>query len=233
MLELLLDTRIPFVVNGETIDVRLLVGDVSALMADDALQAEALTQLSPFRREKALAIKHPRGRAQSIGASLLLDALLAEQGLHERDMNYVVGEHGKPELEVKSEQFTLPFNLSHSGSMAAAAMVEMRDKRLEMRDSFLGLDIQRITRYRPELVRRFFSAADRQLLAAAPDESSRERLFAQRWCRAEAYAKATGLGLQWPFPTPPATALFHDFEVGNDYCGSLCLIPPSLMWDKV
>lgn len=227
MLELLLDTRIPFVVNGETIDVRLLVGDVSALMADDALQAEALTQLSPFRREKALAIKHPRGRAQSIGASLLLDALLAEQGLHERDMNYVVGEHGKPELEVKSEQFTLPFNLSHSGSMAAAAMVEMRDKRLEMRYSSLGLDIQRITRYRPELVRRVFSAADRQLLAAVPDESSRERLFAQRWCRAEAYAKATGLGLQWPFPTPPATALFHDFEVGNDYCGSLCLIPPS------
>ena len=241
MLELLLDTRIPFVVNGKAIDVRLLVGDVSALMADDALQTEALTQLSPFRREKALAIKHPRGRAQSIGASLLLDALLAEQGLHERDMNYVVGEHGKPELEVKSEQFTLPFNLSHSGSMAAAAVIESRDERLEIKDSqaqpslishlsslilgcSLGLDIQRITRYRPELVRRVFSAADRQLLAAAPDESSRERLFAQRWCRAEAYAKATGLGLQWPFPTPPATALFHDFEVGNDYCGSLCLI---------
>ena len=57
MLELLLDTRIPFVVNGKAIDVRLLVGDVSALMADDALLAEALTQLSPFRREKALAIK--------------------------------------------------------------------------------------------------------------------------------------------------------------------------------
>ena len=224
MLELLLDTRIPFVVNGETIDVRLLVGDVSALMADDALQAEALTQLSPFRREKALAIKHPRGRAQSIGASLLLDALLAEQGLHERDMNYVVGEHGKPELEVKSEQFTLPFNLSHSGSMAAAAMVEIKDKRLEMRDCYLGLDIQRITRYRPELVRRVFSADDRQRLAAAPDEASREHLFAQLWCRAEAYAKATGIGLQWPFPTPPAEALFHDFGIGNDYCGSLCLI---------
>lgn len=229
MVELLLDTRIPFVVNGEAVDVRLLVGDVSALMADDALQAEALTQLSSFRREKAVAIKHARGRAQSIGASLLLDTLLAESGFHERDMNYVINEHGKPDIEVTSDsvkrgKYLLPFNLSHSGSMAAAAIIKMSYASL-VSDCSLGLDIQRITRYRPELVRRVFSAADRQRLAAAPDEASRERLFAQLWCRAEAYAKATGIGLQWPFPTPPAEAHFHDFEVGNDYCGSLCLIP--------
>lgn len=219
MVELLLDTRIPYTINGETIDVRLLVGNVSALMDDDTLQAEALTLLSPFRREKALAIKHARGRAQSIGASLLLDTLLREHGLCERDMNYDIGEHGKPSFVHPSSLIPYPssFSLSHSGSLAAAAMASRP----------LGLDIQRITRYRPELVRRVFSAADRQLLAAAPDEPSRQRLFAQLWSRAEAYAKATGIGLQWPFPTPPATALFHDFEVGNDYCGSLCLIPPS------
>ena len=74
MLELLLDTRIPFVVNGESIDVRLLVGDVSALMADDALQAEALTQLSPFRREKALLQRHGIG---DVEIQLMIDHIKA------------------------------------------------------------------------------------------------------------------------------------------------------------
>lgn len=219
MVKLLIDTRVPYITDGEDIVVRLLVGDVSALMADDALQAIAIAQLSPFRREKALAIKHARGRAQSIGASLLLDTLLREHGLCERDMNYDIGEHGKPSFVHPSSLIPYPssFSLSHSGSLAAAAMASRP----------LGLDIQRITRYRPELVRRVFSAADRQLLAAAPDEPSRQRLFAQLWSRAEAYAKATGIGLQWPFPTPPATALFHDFSIGDDYCGSLCVLAQS------
>jgi hypothetical protein len=88
----------------------------------------------------------------------------------------------------------------------------------------LGLDIQHITRYRPELVRRMFNAADRERLAACTDETARQRLFAQLWCRAEAFAKATGEGLRWPFPTPPPEAHFTDFEVGEDYCGSVCVI---------
>ena len=88
----------------------------------------------------------------------------------------------------------------------------------------LGLDIQHITRYRPELVRRMFNDTDRARLAASTDETALQRLFAQLWCRAEAFAKATGEGLRWPFPTPPSNAHFTDFEVGEEYCGSVCLI---------
>ena len=88
----------------------------------------------------------------------------------------------------------------------------------------LGLDIQHITRYRPELVRRMFNDADRARLAACTDETTRQQLFAQLWCRAEAFAKATGEGLRWPVPTPPNNAHFTDFEVGEEYCGSVCVI---------
>ncbi len=69
-----------------------------------------------------------------------------------------------------------------------------------------------------------FNDADRARLAACTDETTRQRLFAQLWCRAEAFAKATGEGLRWPFPTPPNNAHFTDFEVGEEYCGSVCVI---------
>ena len=176
-------------------------------------------------------------------------------------MEYVEGEHGKPETVVN-------FNLSHSGRMVAAAMMlpfrdstdtppspihptpqsfrsapceflevssDKVERTLEESLNFsrfqdfkisiqLGLDIQHITRYRPELVRRMFNDADRARLAACTDETTRQRLFAQLWCRAEAFAKATGEGLRWPFPTPPNNAHFTDFEVGEEYCGSVCVI---------
>lgn len=213
-----IDICVPFIFKGGAIDVRLLVGDVTALMNDEALRSDALQMLSPYRRAKVEAINHARGKAQSIGAALLLDRLLNEIGLHERDMDYTENEHGKPVFKV------LPFSLSHSGSMAAAAVARMSDEEHPLHLSVsIGVDIQRITRYRPELVRRVFSKADRQRLAEATDEVSRLRLFTQLWCHAEAYAKATGEGLQWPFPTPPAEAQFYEFEVGDNYCGSLCL----------
>ncbi len=187
-----------------------LVADVSSLMADEDAQNEALSLLSPQRREKATAFTHARGRALSIGVGLLLDALLREVGLKECDQSYAENEHGKPMLTLHPE---VHFNLSHSGSLAAAAIGPQP----------LGLDVQRITRYRPELVRRVFSAADRQRLGACSSEIERERLFAQLWSRAEAYAKLTGDGLQWPFPEPPEDVAFYEFTPGDDYVGCLCV----------
>ena len=241
--------------------VHLLVADVSELMADEELLAQQTATLSPQRQAKATAIGNLRNRALSVGVALLFDRLLQEVGLREKDMEYVEGEHGKPETVVN-------FNLSHSGRMVAAAMMlpfrdstdtppspihptpqsfrsapceflevssDKVERTLEESLNFsrfqdfkisiqLGLDIQHITRYRPELVRRMFNDADRARLAACTDETTRQRLFAQLWCRAEAFAKATGEGLRWPFPTPPNNAHFTDFEVGEEYCGSVCVI---------
>lgn len=256
--------------------VHLLVADVSELMTDESLLSQQAATLSPQRQAKAAAISNLRNRALSVGVALLFDRLLQEVGLREKDIEYVEGEHGKPEAVVKVEKWKsgkVNFNLSHSGRMAAAAMLlPFRDptgappspiqptsqdfrsapcdaSRLKYFSIFpssptgglqgafnfsifplfnvpppLGLDIQHITRYRPELVRRMFNAADRERLAACTDETARQRLFAQLWCRAEAFAKATGEGLRWPFPTPPPEAHFTDFEVGEDYCGSVCVI---------
>lgn len=218
--------------ESATGNVHLLVADISNLLADPALQTEALQHLSSYRREKVEACGNPRNRALSIGVALLLDCLLSEHGLHECEMTYVEGEHGKPSFAHHPE---LLFNLSHSGSLVAAAMLRNASATTYQ----IGVDLQRVTRYRPDIVRRMFSAADRALLAMATDEAERERLFAQCWCRAEAYAKATGTGLQWPFPEPPAGAVLKDFclgdkdntsesqPTGSTYCGCLCLLQGS------
>ena len=197
-------------------EVHLLVADVSSLMEDAALQDELLHTLSPQRRAKVEAMGNRRVRALSIGVTLLLDCLLQEQGLCEKVMNYEVGEHGKP-LDATRR---VVFNLSHSGRMAAAATLLVAPE-IHVSCS-LGIDIQRITRYRPALVRRIFSDTQREQLAACTDELCRQQFFAQMWCRGEAYAKATGDGLRWPFPVPESNAHFMDFEVGENYCGALC-----------
>ncbi|MCR5180502.1 MAG: 4'-phosphopantetheinyl transferase superfamily protein [Bacteroidaceae bacterium] len=204
--------------GDERTNVHLLVADVSALMNNAEQLEQATASLSPQRQSKATSCSNPRVRGLSVGVTLLLDRLLQERGLRERDMHYEEGSHGKPALTaaLTDEGLPLQFNLSHSGRMAAAALLPGT--------TAVGLDIQHITRYRPEIVRRVFNAEDKRQLAACTDEASRERLFTRLWCRAEAYAKATGDGLQWPFPTPSPQAYFHDFEVCEDYLGCLCLL---------
>ena len=213
--------------DGHNARVHLLVADVSPLMEDPVLLAEAVTWLSPQRHTKAEACRNPRSRALSVGVALLLDHLLKEVGYRECEMRYTEGPHGKPALQWGEEEATLEsFNLSHSGHMVAAALLWPSISSFPQSTSNLppiGLDIQHQTRYRPELVRRMFNAHDREQLAVCTDEAARQKRFAQLWSRAEAFAKATGEGLRWPFPTPPTNAVFHDFAV-EDYSGSLCII---------
>ena len=202
------------------IHVRLLVADVSTLMTDEVLLDKAVGMLSPQRRAKAEACGNPRVRALSAGAALAVDRLLSEQDLREQEMEYVEGNHGKPSFA--GIHAHLVFNLSHSGRMVAAVLCQPQGTDIQ-----LGVDIQHITRYRPELVRRMFCTEDRSLLATCQNDEARQRLFTRLWTRAEAYAKATGNGLQFPFATPSPAAIFHDFLVDEDYCGCICLMPPS------
>ncbi|MBP5772389.1 MAG: 4'-phosphopantetheinyl transferase superfamily protein [Bacteroidaceae bacterium] len=200
------------------------MADISALLSDEALQAEAASRLSESRRTRTQAMGNVRSRCLSLGVGLLLDQLLAEVGLRERDMEYTEGPHGKPEIKrecLGSGMSVVAFNLSHSVSMVAAALLADAD------GYAIGIDIQRITRYRPELVRRAFPASAREQLAAATNDTDREQLFAKMWSRNEAYAKATGDGLQMPSPIPPSNAVFFDFQVGEDYWSTLCILSPS------
>ena len=205
-------------VGEKDASLRVLVGDVADWIADETLMIQYLPLLSPQRRVKADVFKQPRGRVLTIGASLLLDMLLQEVGLRERDMTYVEGEYGKPRFQDANVPVG-DFSLSHSGHIVAAALIDHPSS------TCVGIDVQRVTRYRPEVVRRMFGSEERATLAACVTEAERERCFTDMWCRAEAYAKATGRGLQWPAATPVPAARFSCLAMESDYGGWFCLLP--------
>ena len=109
---------------------RLVAASDDELAAPGAFEA-ALASVSDHRRGKALSFRFDEGRRTSLLAGLLLDELLAERGLRERDMAYEAGEFGKPAFAGRED---LHFSLAHSAGMAAAALS----------DAPIGVDVEHL-----------------------------------------------------------------------------------------
>ena len=133
---------------------RVLVANVKPLGRNGMLEA-SLKRLSPYRREKTLRYRFDRGKWLSAGAGLLLDYMLKDYGLCERDMQYIEGEHGKPAFANHPQ---LHFNLSHSNSLVACAMG----------DKPVGVDVQHMVKLRQGLVRYTMSTQEIAKLEATP-----------------------------------------------------------------
>ena len=118
---------------------KVMVASVKPLNTSEMIEA-VLARLSPSRRDKTMRYRHLKGKALSAGAGLLLDYMLHDYGLRERDMRYEVGEHGKPSLKEHPE---LHFNLSHSDTLVACALGQCP----------VGVDVQHIVTLRDGLVR--------------------------------------------------------------------------------
>lgn len=162
------------------------VADVTTLGAPGALD-EAMSHLSSYRRDKVVRFRFDKGKMLSAGAGLLLDDMLSVHGLRERDMRYVEGEHGKPEIEGHPE---LHFSLSHSGTLVACAMGNVP----------LGVDVQTFVSLRDSLVDYTLSEAEKTHLRSIIDTKDQQAYFTQLWALKESYAKATGRGLSHSFP---------------------------------
>ena len=163
------------------------IASVEPLGAPGALDA-ALQMLSRDRREKVVRYRFERGKWLSAGAGLLLDNMLMEHGLRERDMVYAAGEHGKPVLSSHPE---LHFNMSHSGMLVACAMGNRP----------VGVDVQTIVKLRRSLVNYTMSEAEIARLDGLASVEEQELFFTQLWTLKESYAKATGVGLTHEFPS--------------------------------
>lgn len=117
---------------------------------------------------------------------------LLSQCLKEHGIDYAVGvtpvslgKHGKPYLTERPE---LHYNISHAEGIAVA-MVSRHE---------CGIDCEPIRRYNPRVMNRVFSIAEREAVEAAP-EAERELMFFRLWTLKEAYVKAIGKGLSFPF----------------------------------
>ena len=96
-----------------------LVGASTGVFDEAGAFEQALAHASEHRRRKVASLRLEEDRRLSLLAGMLLDELLGERGLRERDMSYVEGENGKPSF---AQHQDLHFSLAHSGHMAVAVL---------------------------------------------------------------------------------------------------------------
>jgi 4'-phosphopantetheinyl transferase len=150
-------------------EVRVHVLDLTRAPAGDLLPS------SELRRAEQQGARWANARA---GLREILGGYLGEEpaSLRIRDFD-------KPRLEPASP---LRFNLSHSGDIAVVAVATERE---------VGVDVEKVEEDRDveKLAKRMFLTAEQAAVAEAEDPQLAYHLH---WVAKEAFAKATGKGLQ-------------------------------------
>ena len=120
------------------------------------------------------------------GHAPLLALLARYLGGMPADFQFVVGAHGRPQLDPALGS-QLDFNWSHSGGRAAVAVA---------RHVAPGIDLERLRERHNALplARRFFHPQEVAALAAQPS-AARSAAFLELWTAKEAVLKATGRGI--------------------------------------
>jgi len=163
---------------------------------------------SKERQQKADVLQMPSDKARCIAAGLLLEyayekfriaktkelasansfAYVQNSAMFPEIMPEIAeGLRGKPEFAwPKDCETKCFFNISHSGNYVICAMADFE----------VGADVQRRTRVRESILRKFFSEDERKLVeTCGGDEVLRERAFARIWVTKEAETKLTGRGI--------------------------------------
>jgi 4'-phosphopantetheinyl transferase len=148
--------------------------------------------LSADERARAALIRLPARRAEFIAAHAALRAILASyQDIPPESLLFTTvcawcgdPQHGKPRLQ---DSGGLSFNLTRAGALALVAVT---------REAEVGVDAEPLDRavdWRA-IARRTLSPDERSEVEAA-EPGQRDSVAGRLWCRKEAVAKATGLGL--------------------------------------
>jgi 4'-phosphopantetheinyl transferase len=165
--------------------------------------------LSPEERGRAARIARADQARRWVASRAALRVLLGGRlGVAPREVRFVHGPHGKPEVGGE-----LCFNLSHAGALALVALAHDRE---------VGVDVERTDR-RSHAVLRALTAAERAALGDAPGHLELLRV----WSRKEALAKATGGGLRWAperfDTTAPGAYALADLDAGAGYVAALAV----------
>ena len=144
-----------------------------------------LSSVSQFRCDRANTYKFDDDKRRSLAATILLDRLLKNYSLNEKDMLYKTNSHGKP-IFSNSE---LQFSLSHSGEYVLAALDYDE----------IGCDIQKTGKADFNIAKRFFTPNECDYIKKDCD-------FFRVWTLKESFVKALGCGLSIPL---------NSFEIKN------------------
>lgn len=142
----------------------------------------ALSAVSPYRRKKIALLKNEKEKRRSLGAAFALNAALSHHGLCERNMEYILGDQGKPALRDYPE---LHFSLSHSGDYAICSLGELE----------VGCDIERMRPDKMRVADRFYTEVEKEWLYQADGMEEQENRLFRLWTMKESFLKVTGRGM--------------------------------------
>lgn len=150
----------------------------------------------------------------TVARGVLRQLLGTYLNLDPREIGFVYGPQGKPDLAEPQNSSGIRFNLSHSGEIALLAVSLYRD---------LGVDVEQVRAdfATGEIATRFFSPEECLKLEAVPVHQSADTFF-NCWTRKEAYIKARGGGLSIPLDSfevtlaPDEEAALLQVKTGDD-----------------
>ena len=140
-----------------------------------------LLQFSPPEKRERILRQRVKQNADTmlVGAALASHLLLETFHIPISKQHIVYGPYGKPYLRDYPD---VHFNISHSGIYVACAVA----------DRPIGIDVQMISEYRPNVADRVCSKAELAKIEASDNPDAE---FTKLWTRKEAYAKWTGEGI--------------------------------------
>ena len=165
-----------------------------------------LNALPAWRREKALQYKKLDDRKRSVLAFALLQRTLRkEYGITEVP-EFVYNQFGKPSLP----NLSIHFSLSHCNDAVACAVS----------DHNIGIDVESIVPYNPDVARRVCSPAELEMLEKS---TNKDVEFIKIWTAKEAVSKYEGMGLSLPFSEIDVAKYSTDTKICFEkYCITVC-----------
>jgi len=176
---------------------------------------ESLYQtLDSQEQTQAQRFKFPEHRSRYVASHGILRSILARYlEIEPSRVEFSHNDHGKPFLSCAQQ---LSFNMSHTETLVAVAVVENRE---------IGIDLEQIQPMTEmdDISERHFTAAECETLHSTPVDS-RLPLFYAFWARKEALLKAAGVGLSESLTDQDASSYWiSDITVPAGYAGAVAL----------
>ena len=160
---------------------RIYIADISALK-DSSVFENLLKRVPDYRQKKAMSLKFPKGKMQSLGVGLLLHKACEDAGIAGADERVAYGENEKPYLVDFPD---VHFNLSHSGERVMCVLSPFD----------VGCDVEIIKGDRGRLAERFFKPEESAWIKHFETLEKQSEAFYRLWTLKECYMKVTGRGM--------------------------------------
>ena len=126
------------------------------------------------RKKKVIRYRMPDDRKRSLGAGIIIQKILNDNGLSEKNLKY--SENEKPFVD------NLFFNISHAGDYVVGVLS----------DCEVGCDIEKVVNAPLEIAEHYFNSGELEYIKS---EQDKDRAFFTLWTLKESYMKMTGRGM--------------------------------------